>query len=107
MKTMYHIVVGWDVTPECRDAFIAAALEDGRRAGAVEPGTKRFELIADEGNPNRFYLSEAYADKSAFEQHLAGAPLNAFFEAVKEIAVGPQWLARGTTIVDQSVAAEA
>lgn len=49
---MCHIAVHFDVRPEHRDEFIAAALEDGRNSGRDEPGTQRFELIVDEENPN-------------------------------------------------------
>jgi hypothetical protein len=42
---LLHIAVSFDVQPERRDDFIAAALEDGRNSGADEPGTQRFEPI--------------------------------------------------------------
>ena len=34
---------------------------------ANEPGSHRFEVIADEENPDVFYLNEVYADADAFE----------------------------------------
>ncbi len=101
---MYHIAVAWDVAPEHRDDFIAASLLDGRESGANEPGTLRFELIADPENVNRFYLNEAYADKAAFEAHGAGQYFKDYFAEVGPYAT-ITWLFKGTTIVDPQAAA--
>ncbi|HEY0260109.1 MAG TPA: putative quinol monooxygenase [Lacisediminihabitans sp.] len=96
---MYHIAVSWDVQPERVKEFIAAALKDGREAGAAEPGTLRFELIADPNDKNRFYLNEAYADEAAFDAHAAGDFFKEFFAEV-----GPyseiSWLFKGTTVTE-------
>lgn len=94
---MYHIAVSWDVEPERVPEFIAAALKDGRESGAAEPGTLRFELIADPDDQNRFYLNEAYTDEAAFEAHAEGSYFKDFFAEV-----GPystiSWLFKGTTV---------
>jgi Antibiotic biosynthesis monooxygenase len=50
---MYHIAAYFDVSPEHRQEFIDAALQDGRDSVAKEPGTNRFELIEDANSPNR------------------------------------------------------
>ncbi len=96
---MYHIAVSWDVQPERVPEFVAAALKDGREAGAAEEGTLRFELIADPENPNRFYLNEAYADEAAFNTHAEGQYFKDFFAEV-----GPyseiSWLFKGTTVTE-------
>jgi quinol monooxygenase YgiN len=99
---VYHIAVSFDVPPEHRDEFIAAALEDGRNSGTDEPGTQRFELIVDEENPNRFYLNEGYADAAAFEEHANGPHFARFFELIKDFAAGPSWLIRGHRIEDEA-----
>ncbi|GHO48935.1 putative quinol monooxygenase [Ktedonospora formicarum] len=95
---MYHVAVYFDIKPEHRDDFIATALEDGRNSGANEPGTRRFELIVDESNPNRFYLNEGYDDLDAFHTHANGQYFKRFFEAIKDYADGPTWLIKGTRI---------
>jgi autoinducer 2-degrading protein len=99
---VYNIAVYFDVPPEHRDEFIAAALEDGRNSAADEPGTRRFELIVDEQNPNRFYLNEAYDDAAAFDVHAEGPHFARFFELIKPYAEGPTWLIRGTRIEDHT-----
>ncbi|HEV7824579.1 MAG TPA: putative quinol monooxygenase [Mycobacteriales bacterium] len=95
---MFHIAVAFDVPPQRRDHFIAAALEDGRNCAVHEPSTLRFELIADHENPNRFYLDEAYEDEAAFDAHAKGEHFARFFELIQEYADGPTFLIRGTTV---------
>jgi (4S)-4-hydroxy-5-phosphonooxypentane-2,3-dione isomerase len=80
---VYHIVVAWDVQRERQDDFVAAALLDGREADPAEPGTLRFELIADPENQNRFYLNEGYADEAAFQVHADGRYFKDFFAEVE------------------------
>lgn len=101
---MYNIAVYFDVPPERRDDFIAAALEDGRNSRADEPGTRRFELIVDADNPNRFYLNEAYDDAEAFDVHARGPHFARFFALVEGFAEGPKWLIKGTRVEDRVTA---
>ncbi len=94
---MYHIAVSWDVQPERVNDFVAAALKDGREAGAAEPATLRFELIADPDDQNRFYLNEAYADEAAFNTHAEGEFFKDFFAEVGPYSeIG--WLFKGITV---------
>ncbi len=95
---MYHIAVRWNVKPEHVEDFIAAAQKDGREAGAAEPGTLRFELIADETDPDVYYLNEGYADLDAFNEHADGEYFKAFFAAVEPYAEMTDWLIKGTTV---------
>lgn len=99
---MYHVAVHFDVAPENHEAFIAAALKDGRESAANEPGTRRFELIRDDSDPNRFYLNEAYDDLDAFDVHTEGPYFKEFFDTIVPIAVGPTWLIRGNRIEDEA-----
>jgi autoinducer 2-degrading protein len=102
---VYHIASYFDVAPERHREFIDAALEDGRNSSASEPGTKRFELIRDENNFNRFYLNEAYEDEAAFERHKCGDYYKEFFSVIRAFAFGPTVVINGTQIED--MAAEA
>lgn len=99
---MYHVAVHFDVAPENQAAFIAASLKDGRDSAANEPGTRRFELIRDESDPNRFYLNEAYEDLAAFNVHAEGPYFKEFFDTIAPIAEGPVWLIRGSRIEDEA-----
>jgi (4S)-4-hydroxy-5-phosphonooxypentane-2,3-dione isomerase len=96
---MYMIVVSFEIKPEHRQDFIKAALQDGQDSSLNEPGTRRIELIQDESKPNRFYLSEAYEDKAAFEAHANGPYFQAYFAAVSGYSAQEStWLVRGTLI---------
>ena len=96
---MYVIVVGVEVKPEHRQDFIEAALQDGRDSTLNEPGTQRFELVQDDGDPNRFYFIEAYKDKAAFNAHGEGSYFQTFIAAVSGYyAKQPTWLVRGTLV---------
>ncbi|MGV4981458.1 putative quinol monooxygenase [Streptomyces sp. NRAIS4] len=97
---MYTVAVSFTVPAERRAEFVDAALEDGRRSLADEPGTRAFDLIADAEDPDRFYLYEAYDDEAAFEAHCAGEHFARFFAAVGDWAEGPTWLVRGTRVPD-------
>jgi autoinducer 2-degrading protein len=95
---MYALIVQFDVDPDFPDQFILAALRDGRDSMAAEPGTLRFELIADAQHPNRFYLSESYADQEAFEIHEQGEPFKEFIEAIQGHADDSRFLAIGDVV---------
>jgi (4S)-4-hydroxy-5-phosphonooxypentane-2,3-dione isomerase len=97
---MYNIAVSFNVPPEHREDFIKAALKDGRDSGANEPGTVRFELIADETDPNKFYLNEAYEDLDAFDLHADGEHFKEFFAEIGAYAEGPTWLIKGNRVED-------
>ncbi|MET9358210.1 putative quinol monooxygenase [Streptomyces sp. NPDC006617] len=97
---MYHVAVAFDVQPDRHEDFIAACHADARDSAVDEPFTQRFELVADENDPNRFYLDEVYDDAAAFDKHMAGPHFAKFFERIGDIAEGPTWLIRGTRVVD-------
>ncbi len=75
---MYVLLVQVDVKPEHRDSFVTAAGEHARRAHQNEPGTIRFDVIADESDPNRLYYYEVYVDKAAFDAHAKGERIAIF-----------------------------
>jgi autoinducer 2-degrading protein len=76
---VYQFLVSFTVQPEHRDDFVRAARTSGRDSLANEPGSLRFEVVADEQNPDVFYLNEAYADADAFNAHAGGPYFGAFF----------------------------
>jgi (4S)-4-hydroxy-5-phosphonooxypentane-2,3-dione isomerase len=103
--TMYVIVVSLESKPEHHQDFIKAALQDAHDSSLNEPGTQRFERLQDGSHPNRFYLSEAFEERAAFEAHESGPYAQAYFAAVSGYyAQKPMWLVRGTLIVSSGVA---
>lgn len=102
---MYQFVVSFTVPPERRTDFVHAAQKTARDSLANEPGSLRFEVIADEANPGVVYLNELYADEAAFDAHAAGPYFGAFFAEAGAYAQGPNWLMKGHPIEDDAVAA--
>ncbi|MFC1411791.1 putative quinol monooxygenase [Streptacidiphilus sp. N1-12] len=101
---MYQFLVSFTVQPEHRDDFVRAAQKTARDSLANEPGSQRFEVLADEENPDLFYLNEVYADVDAFTAHAGGPYFAAFFAEASAYAQGPTWLMKGNLVGDQEAA---
>ncbi|MGY4978130.1 putative quinol monooxygenase [Streptomyces sp. 900105755] len=99
---MYQFLVSFTVRPDRRDDFVRAARRTARDSLANEPGSHRFEVIADEEDPDVFYLNEVYADLDAFQAHAAGPYFAAFFAEAAGYAEGPTWLMRGNLVGDRA-----
>lgn len=95
---MYVLIVQIDIKPEHRDAFVTAMGEHARRARQNEPGTIRFDVIADESNPNRMYFYEAYIDRAAFDTHGKSESIALFREETKGWSTGTTIIGRGGTL---------
>jgi autoinducer 2-degrading protein len=95
---VYQFLVSFTVQPEHRDDFVRAARKTARDSLANEPGSHRFEVVADEKDPDLFYLNEVYADLDAFNAHAVGPYFSAFFAEAGAYAEGPTWLMRGNVI---------
>jgi autoinducer 2-degrading protein len=95
---MYQFVVSFTVQPEHREDFVKIARKTGRDSLANEPGSVRFEVLADESDPDVFYLNEAYADVEAFNAHASGPYFGAFFAEAGTYAEGPNWLMKASVL---------
>ncbi|MEV5780539.1 putative quinol monooxygenase [Streptomyces sp. NPDC048448] len=95
---MYQLLVSFTVQPDHRDDFVRAARRTARDSLANEPGSHRFEVIADEEDPDVLYLNEVYADVDAFDAHATGPYFAAFFAEAGAYAEGPTWLMRGNLV---------
>jgi autoinducer 2-degrading protein len=95
---VYQFAVCFDVRPEDRERFIDAARELASDSLANEPGTLRFDLIADESDRHRFYVYEAYDDVEAFNAHSEGDVFQSFQAATEDMSLTPTWLFRGHSI---------
>jgi autoinducer 2-degrading protein len=97
---VFQFLVSFTVPPDHHDDFVRLAAKTARDSLANEPGSRRFEVIADIENPDVFYLNEVYADADAFTAHAAGPHFGAFFAEAATFAEGPTWLMRGTLVGD-------
>jgi (4S)-4-hydroxy-5-phosphonooxypentane-2,3-dione isomerase len=65
---MYVVCVTLFVKPEFAAPFIQATLDNARNTRR-EPGNIRFDVLAGEEEPGRFFLYEAYKAKEDFAKH--------------------------------------
>jgi (4S)-4-hydroxy-5-phosphonooxypentane-2,3-dione isomerase len=98
---VYQLLVSFTVAPQHHDTFVTAALRNARDSVANEPGTRRFEVVAAQDDPNVFYLNEVYDDADACDVHVGGPHFAEFATTVTPIAQGPVWLMRGRPIEDR------
>ena len=101
---VFQFLVSFTVRPEHHEDFVRLAAKTGRDSLAHEPGSHRFEVIADEENPDVFYLNEVYADVEAFNAHAAGPYFGAFFAEATTYAEGPTWLMKGNLVGAEAAA---
>ncbi|QIQ02182.1 putative quinol monooxygenase [Streptomyces liangshanensis] len=101
---MFQFLVSFTVEPEHREDFVRAARKTARDSLANEPGSNRFEVIADEADPDVFYLNEVYEDADAFTAHAGGPYFTAFFAEASAYAKGPNWLMKGNVVPESAAA---
>ena len=64
---------------------VAALLPEHIRLTRAEPGCLRCEVLRSHADPTRFAVSEAFADRAAFEAHQARAAATIWAKATKGI----------------------
>ena len=87
---MYVVTVEFVVQPERSARFRAEIVANARATRAAEPGCRQFDVCASPGDPATVFLYEVYADRAAFDAHLASPHFRAF-----DAMVGG-WVARKT-----------
>ena len=78
----YVITVEFEIDPRQSAAFLPLICENARLSRELEPGCRQFDVCTDPARPNAVFLYERYADRAAFEAHLASAHFRAFDAAV-------------------------
>jgi quinol monooxygenase YgiN len=81
----YAITVAFELVPGAAEAFLAAIRENAERSVAVEPRCRRFDVLTPIGEGPAIFLYEIYADRAAFEDHLASAHFRRFDEATRHM----------------------
>jgi quinol monooxygenase YgiN len=79
---MYVVTVEFTVHAQHVEAFRARMLENARASLAQEPGCRQFDVCVDPAAPAAVFLYEVYADRAAFDAHLAAPHYLAFAAAV-------------------------
>jgi len=92
------IFVKIQIKPEFRERFIEASLGDGIGSTRDEPGCYRFDVLQDDGDPNRIYFYEVYKDEAAFAEHAKQPHFIKWRDTVKDWTAQPNEVSRSHTI---------
>ena len=71
---MFALFVTVKIKDGHRDEFIAATKGDAEGSNTAEPGCLRFDVLADNNDPNTVYLYEVYESRDAWETAHRGMP---------------------------------
>ena len=86
---MHVTLVYVDVIPEMVEAFIEAT--QGNHLNSIkEPGNRRFDVLRDCADPNRFLLYEAYASQADAKAHKETDHYFAWRDKVQSMMASPR-----------------
>jgi autoinducer 2-degrading protein len=86
---MHVTLVHVHVRPESVEAFIEACREN-HLASVQESGNRRFDVLRDGADPNRFVLYEAYANVEDAAAHKRTAHYLAWRDTVADMMAEPR-----------------
>ncbi|MCL5111016.1 MAG: antibiotic biosynthesis monooxygenase [Chloroflexi bacterium] len=95
---MYVVIATLRIKPERREDFLAALLDDARVSIEIEPGVYRFDVTADEADPNRLHLYEVYEDQAAHQRHKETPHFLRWRDTVADWYAEPLRVSRGHSI---------
>lgn len=75
---MYAVVVTFQVEPAQMDSFLPLMTRNAATSLAREPGCLRFDVCTDPDRAGEVFLYELYANRAAFDAHLASDHFKAF-----------------------------
>lgn len=79
---MFAACVTFKLNPGCADTFLPLMQNNARISLKNEPGCHQFDVLTDANKPDKVFLYELYANKAAFDTHLASLHFQAFDAAV-------------------------
>ncbi len=82
------------VKPDNRAEYVEASRAYAL-ASASEAGCRRFEIIADVGDPSWICLVESYSDQAAYDEHLASDHFRHWRDEVMDWYAEPPTVVRG------------
>ncbi len=103
---MFSLTVQLEVRPDARQEFLAAITTNAEASVRDEPGCRRFDVAAVEGDDARFVLYELYDDAEAFEAHKRTSHFRAWREVADRV-LASQVNTRGIVLATNSSEATA
>ncbi len=98
LGSMIALFVSFNVKPERRDQFLAAAEDDSTCSVRDEPGCMRFDVLQDANDDNRFYFYEVYRDDAAYQAHTQAAHYARWRAAAAEVLAEPASRTNGAVL---------
>lgn len=96
---MYVLLVTLKIKPEHREEFIKAAIElDAKGSVETEPGAFRFDVIADDADPNTIHYYEVYRDRAAFAEHQRSEHFARYRDLTQPWLAAPTVVSRGDAL---------
>ena len=83
----YVIIAEFEVSTANRQEFLELCRYDGTSSVRDEPGCRQFDALTIDETPDAVVLYEVYADRAAFDAHLATPHYATFAEGVKRLEV--------------------
>ena len=82
-----HVTI--QVKPEHVAEFLEIVCHDAEHSEQDEPGCLRFDVLADQDDPARFYFYEVYRDEAALEAHRQTSHFKLYFEKSQSLLAAP------------------
>lgn len=79
---MYAVCVTFQLTPNTADAFMSLMHRNAETSLRDERGCHQFDVLSDSSKPDMVFLYELYADRAAFDAHLASGHFKTFDTSV-------------------------
>jgi autoinducer 2-degrading protein len=100
---MFALIVSLRIRPEKRERFLHAADANSTASVRDELGCLRFDVVADQADPNHFFYYELYRDEAAFDEHKRTPHYARWREAAAEcVTEGGQQNTRCTLLFPRS-----
>jgi quinol monooxygenase YgiN len=81
----YAVSVTFDIDPAAWADFLPLMHHNATTSLGHEDGCLRFDVCTDPDHPNHVHLYEVYADRAAFDAHLASPHFAAFKTATEKM----------------------
>jgi quinol monooxygenase YgiN len=94
----FIVIAGFQVKPDCMDAFLLAALDDAKHSISDEPGCRQFDVIKADDEENTIVFYEVYDSRAAFDAHLKTMHLARFRDAFPPMVVAEHPVRFGTRL---------
>ena len=82
---MYAVVVIFRIKSDWLAEFLPLVLQNARTSLSQEPDCHQFDVATDPERPDEVFLYELYADRAAFDHHMAAAHFCAFDAEVSDM----------------------